>query len=81
LQNVPYPSWEETLNVDWTQKKLIRKSKRILPNCYFPIRALLRAYDTHDEVNAELLLKLWKEEMENCNRNFEIQPLDGGDAI
>uniref|UniRef100_A0A914ZRW0 Replication factor C subunit 1 n=2 Tax=Parascaris univalens TaxID=6257 RepID=A0A914ZRW0_PARUN len=77
---VPYPSWEETLNVDWTQKKLIRKSKRILPNCYFPIRALLRAYDTHEEVSAELALKLWKEEMENCNRNFEIQAIDGGDA-
>ncbi|VDO59844.1 unnamed protein product, partial [Onchocerca flexuosa] len=33
-----YPLWDDAWNVDWSHKKLIRKSKRILPRSYFPIR-------------------------------------------
>ncbi|KHN83047.1 SUMO-activating enzyme subunit aos-1 [Toxocara canis] len=76
-----FASWEETMNVDWTQKKLIRKSKRLIPSCYFPIRALLRAYDSHDEVDLELILKLWKEELESCNHRFDMQPLEESDSV
>lgn len=66
---VNFPSWREALNVDWTQKKLIRKVKRILPKAYFPVRALLRSSDNGRNLSESDILKIWEEEMSKCSQN------------
>ncbi|KIH56135.1 ThiF family protein [Ancylostoma duodenale] len=38
-----YPSIEEAFNVDWSKKQLMRKSRRVIPCSYFPLKAMLRA--------------------------------------
>ncbi|VDK73502.1 unnamed protein product [Onchocerca ochengi] len=62
-----YPLWDDTWNVDWSHKKLIRKSKRILPRSYFPIRVMLRLQESGDAVDREKFMELWRKELEQCN--------------
>ncbi|VDP11867.1 unnamed protein product [Heligmosomoides polygyrus] len=35
-----YPRFEEAFNVDWSKKQLIRKSKRLIPCSYFPLKGM-----------------------------------------
>lgn len=69
--SVKFASWDEALNVDWTQKRLIRKARRILPTAYFPIRALLRCENVDRTVDNDEFLKLLNEELVNCNHSAE----------
>ncbi|RCN37404.1 ThiF family protein [Ancylostoma caninum] len=63
-----YPSIEEAFNVDWSKKQLVRKSRRVIPCSYFPLKAMLRAQKegklcADDEKNLKILTELWTEEV------------------
>ncbi|VDO28437.1 unnamed protein product [Haemonchus placei] len=67
-----YPSFADAFNVDWSKKQLVRKSRRLIPCSYFPLKAMLRAQKesklTGDEVNdVSALSKLWSEEVSVMN--------------
>ncbi|XGW01063.1 hypothetical protein V3C99_013764 [Haemonchus contortus] len=73
-----YPSFADAFNVDWSKKQLIRKSRRLIPCSYFPLKAMLRAQKesklTGDEVNdVSVLTKLWSEEVLAANHELERQ--------
>uniref|UniRef100_A0A0K0D3W5 ThiF domain-containing protein n=1 Tax=Angiostrongylus cantonensis TaxID=6313 RepID=A0A0K0D3W5_ANGCA len=73
-----YPRFEEAFNVDWSKKQLIRKSKRLIPCSYFPLKAMLRAQKEkilteNEDVNVNILIKLWCEEVLLCNHDVEKQ--------
>ncbi|WKY09307.1 hypothetical protein Q1695_002010 [Nippostrongylus brasiliensis] len=73
-----YPRFDDAFNVDWSRKQLIRKSKRLLPSSYFPLKAMLKAQRekklTDDEdKNVGILTELWTSEVLSANRELEQQ--------
>ncbi|RCN26485.1 hypothetical protein ANCCAN_27788, partial [Ancylostoma caninum] len=78
LQKYQYPSIEEAFNVDWSKKQLVRKSRRVIPCSYFPLKAMLRAQKegklcADDEKNLKILTELWTEEVLIANHEIEKQ--------
>uniref|UniRef100_A0A1I7XMU0 SUMO-activating enzyme subunit 1 n=1 Tax=Heterorhabditis bacteriophora TaxID=37862 RepID=A0A1I7XMU0_HETBA len=76
-----YPSYTEAFNVDWTSKKLIKKSRRLLPFSYFPIKAILRAQQESKLTNSQQediasILEIWREEVLKCNHTEEDQSVN-----
>ncbi|EPB67317.1 hypothetical protein ANCCEY_13591 [Ancylostoma ceylanicum] len=62
-----YPSIEEAFSVDWSKKQLVRKSRRVIPCSYFPLKAMLRAQKEEklcadEDKNIKILTELWTEE-------------------
>ncbi|KAK5975464.1 ThiF domain-containing protein, partial [Trichostrongylus colubriformis] len=35
-----YPCFNDAFNVDWSKKQLIRKSRRLIPSSYFPLKGM-----------------------------------------
>ncbi|KAJ1367699.1 hypothetical protein KIN20_028660 [Parelaphostrongylus tenuis] len=73
-----YPRFEDAFNVDWSKKQLIRKSKRLIPFSYFPLKAMLRAQKEkmltdNEEMNISVLTKLWTEEVLFGNHDINKQ--------
>ncbi|KHJ97488.1 ThiF family protein [Oesophagostomum dentatum] len=73
-----YPTVEEAFNVDWSKKQLIRKSRRLIPCSYFPLKAMLRAQKedkltTDDDANVKVLTEIWTEEVLMANHEIEKQ--------
>ncbi|KAL6742992.1 hypothetical protein Aduo_016079 [Ancylostoma duodenale] len=73
-----YPSIEEAFNVDWSKKQLVRKSRRVIPCSYFPLKAMLRAQKEEklcadEEKNVKILTELWTEEVLVANHEIEKQ--------
>lgn len=77
-----YPRFEDAFNVDWSKKQLIRKSKRLIPFSYFPLKAMLRAQKENlltdnEDINISVLVKLWTEEVLFGNHDIgkqSVQP-------
>ncbi|KAK6028556.1 ThiF family protein [Ostertagia ostertagi] len=77
-KKLQYPSFEDAFNVDWSKKQLLRKSRRLIPCSYFPLKAMLRAQKekklTGDEDgDVTLLTKMWNEEVLAANHELERQ--------
>ncbi|CAJ0589876.1 unnamed protein product [Cylicocyclus nassatus] len=73
-----YPTIEEAFNVDWSKKQYVRKSRRLIPCSYFPLKAMLRAQKEEklgddEETNVKVLGELWTEEVLKANHELENQ--------
>ncbi|CAI5452834.1 unnamed protein product [Caenorhabditis angaria] len=74
-----YPAFEEAFNVDWSQKKLLRKCKRIIPSSYFLVKSILRAQKESrftgngEDADLRVLEEIWEEEVKNGNHLKEQQ--------
>ncbi|PIO66006.1 hypothetical protein TELCIR_12294 [Teladorsagia circumcincta] len=49
-----YPSFEDALNVDWSKKQLLRKSRRLIPCSYFPLKGGLASYGSRKEISPKI---------------------------
>nr|Q17820.1 RecName: Full=SUMO-activating enzyme subunit aos-1 [Caenorhabditis elegans] len=80
LETFSYPSFVETLNSDFTAKKIVRKCKRIVPTSYFLVKSMLRASSENKltgvtENDIEKLIPIWNEEVAAGNHTIDMQPV------
>ncbi|KAK6054243.1 ThiF family protein [Cooperia oncophora] len=77
-RKLQYPCFEEAFNVDWSKKQLVRKSRRLVPCSYFPLKAMLRAQKEHkltgdEQKDLTVLTQLWNDEVLAAHHELERQ--------
>jgi len=69
-----YNTWSDALNVNWSLKSTARKSKRLLPQSYFVIAAILKAYKQKESSDFKTIVgQTWIDEVKRCNLDPEAQ--------
>ncbi|CAD6189998.1 unnamed protein product [Caenorhabditis auriculariae] len=76
----PYPSFATAFHTEWSDKKLQRKAKRIIPSSYFAIKSMLRAQRERlltddEEANIKILKEIWEDEVRIGNQKPEEQSI------
>lgn len=68
-QRVLFSSFEETFNVDWSSKGATRRTKSLIPQTYFQIKAMFEILGTDGNVTADNFAIKYKEVLQKAGRD------------
>ncbi|KAI1719714.1 thiF family domain-containing protein [Ditylenchus destructor] len=68
-QKVAFSSFDQTFNVDWSSKRASRRTKSLIPQTYFQVKALLELLDKDEHITIETLVFKYKEILQQAGRD------------